>query len=61
MENLQFDNIFITQRLKNKLNQIYNYPITTVIAPMGFGKTTAIKWWSTRRTKTNDSAMFLSK
>ncbi len=61
MENSQFDNIFITKRLKNKLNQIYNHPITTVIAPMGFGKTTAIKWWSTRRTKTNDSAMFFKQ
>ncbi len=54
----RLDEIFITQRLKNKLAKIGNYPITTVIAPMGYGKTTAIKWWSTRRTKRNESAFF---
>ena len=52
------DDIFITQRLKNKLAKIGKYPITTVIAPMGYGKTTAVKWWSTRRTKSNESALF---
>ena len=41
--------VFITQRLNNKLSQISNHPITTVIAPLGYGKTTAIKWWSIRR------------
>ncbi|HHW93558.1 MAG TPA: hypothetical protein GX734_03590 [Clostridiaceae bacterium] len=52
------DDIFITQRLKDRLSVIGNHPITTVIAPMGYGKTTAIKWWSTRRTKRNESSLF---
>ncbi|MGB4609103.1 MAG: LuxR C-terminal-related transcriptional regulator [Saccharofermentanales bacterium] len=50
--------IFITQRLKNRLSEISSHLITTVIAPMGYGKTTAIKWWSTRRTKSNQSSLF---
>ena len=53
------DDIFITRRLRDRLSKIGNYPITTVIAPMGYGKTTAIKWWSTRRTKSNQNSLFL--
>jgi len=52
------DDIFITRRLKDRLSKIGSYSITTVIAPMGYGKTTAIKWWSTRRTKSNESSLF---
>jgi hypothetical protein len=28
---------YITQRLKDRLSEIGSYPITTVIAPMGYG------------------------
>lgn len=52
---------YITQRLKDRLSEIGSYPITTVIAPMGYGKTTAIKWWSTRRTKSNESSLFFKQ
>ncbi|NLL91005.1 MAG: hypothetical protein GX222_01110 [Ruminococcaceae bacterium] len=58
MEFSRFDDIFVTPRLKDRLSNIGNYPITTVIAPMGYGKTTAIKWWSSRRTKSNQSSLF---
>lgn len=59
MGNVDLSNIFITQRLNDKLSKIGTYPITTIIAPMGYGKTTSIRWWSTRRTKSNESALFL--
>jgi LuxR family maltose regulon positive regulatory protein len=36
---------YISDRLKNKLLSIGNSRITTLIAPTGYGKTTAIKWW----------------
>lgn len=39
------NDIYITDRLKERLKDIKDYRITTVIAPMGYGKTTAIKWW----------------
>lgn len=61
MGNSFLSEIFVTQRLKNRLSEIANYPITTVIAPMGYGKTTAIKWWSTRRTKRNQSSLFFKQ
>ncbi|MGI6508376.1 MAG: LuxR C-terminal-related transcriptional regulator [Saccharofermentanales bacterium] len=61
MEISHLDDIFITQRLRDRLSIIGSYPITTVIAPMGYGKTTAIKWWSTRRTKRNESSLFFKQ
>lgn len=40
------NNIFISKRLKERLSEISSYPVTTIIAPMGFGKTTAVNWWT---------------
>jgi LuxR family maltose regulon positive regulatory protein len=44
--------------MKVKLAEIGSRQITTIIAPMGYGKTTAVKWWSSRRTKSNESSQF---
>ena len=51
--------IFITERLKYRLNEISNHPITTVIAPMGFGKTTAVNWWAKRELKNHSNTIIL--
>lgn len=53
------NDIFISQRLKQRLNEINNYPLTTVIAPMGFGKTTAVNWWAKRQAKSQTDAVIL--
>ena len=53
------NDIFITERLKSLLSQIDRHPITTVIAPMGFGKTTAIGWWAKRLPRTNRDAVIM--
>ncbi len=45
------NNIFITKQLKERLSEISSYPVTTIIAPMGYGKTTAVNWWAKRLTK----------
>ena len=45
------NDIFITKRLKQRLTVIGSASITTVIAPMGFGKTTAITWWMKQQNK----------
>jgi LuxR family maltose regulon positive regulatory protein len=55
---MKISQLFITKRLKDRLSEIESHAITTVIAPMGYGKTTAIKWWSTRRTKSNEMSLF---
>lgn len=51
--------IFITERLKHRLNEINNHPLTTVIAPMGFGKTTAVSWWEKRQVKSHSNTTIL--
>jgi LuxR family maltose regulon positive regulatory protein len=53
------NDIFISERLKRRLNEIDSYPLTTVIAPMGFGKTTAVNWWAKRQVKSQADAVIL--
>lgn len=55
----RLNNIFITEGLRRKLDEIKNHPITTIIAPMGFGKTTAINWWSKRQVKKQANIVIL--
>ena len=42
---LSLDNIYISARLQKKLDRIPMYPLTTVVAPAGYGKTTAVRWF----------------
>lgn len=53
------NDIFISERLKRRLNEMDGCPITTVIAPMGFGKTTAVNWWAKRQVKSQADAVIL--
>ena len=53
------NHIYITERLKHRLKEINNHPITTIIAPMGFGKTTAINWWVKREVRSHSNAIIL--
>lgn len=39
------NNIYISERLRDCLSLISSCPLTTVIAPMGYGKTTAVNWY----------------
>ncbi|HOO27872.1 MAG TPA: hypothetical protein PLU43_05365, partial [Lachnospiraceae bacterium] len=36
-------NLYFSPRLLDKLEDIWNHPLTVVEAPMGYGKTTAVK------------------
>ncbi len=47
----KLNNIYISARLSEKLSRIPQHPITTIIAPMGYGKTTAVTWWADRHAK----------
>ncbi|MCI8285017.1 MAG: hypothetical protein HFE90_07130 [Firmicutes bacterium] len=38
-----FDEVYISERLENRLKFINNYPLTVIEAPIGYGKTTAIR------------------
>lgn len=49
-----FNFTYISERLKDNLEPISQRPLTTVIAPMGYGKTTAINWYLTKGAKAED-------
>lgn len=40
--------IYISERLQNDLRPISQCALTTVTAPMGYGKTTAVNWYLSR-------------
>ena len=43
--------IYISERLQESLRQISHCAMTTVVAPMGYGKTTAVNWYLAERAK----------
>lgn len=51
--------IYISDRLKQRLSEIDHFFITTIIAPMGYGKTTAVGWWARHQAKYNADAVIL--
>ena len=44
--------IYISERLQESLRPIARCALTTVVAPMGYGKTTAVNWYLARRGRT---------
>lgn len=46
--------IYISERLQESLRPISRCALTTVVAPMGYGKTTAVNWYLEQRTRTED-------
>ncbi len=46
---VNLNNIYISERLQESLRQISYSVLTTVVAPMGYGKTTAVNWYLTDR------------
>ena len=43
--------IYISERLQESLRPISRCAMTTVVAPMGYGKTTAVSWYLAERAK----------
>ena len=43
--------IYISKRMQETLRHIKKYVITTIIAPMGYGKSTAALWFLDERQK----------
>ncbi len=61
MNKPNINNTYITKRLKNSLEQIENYKMTTIVAPMGYGKSTAIKYWKKYYSQLNPEAIVLEQ
>ena len=45
--------IYISERLQESLRPISHCAMTTVVAPMGYGKTTAVNWYLSERARTD--------
>ena len=43
--------VYISERVQECLRPISRCPLTAVVAPMGYGKTTAVNWFLNRRAK----------
>ena len=46
---------YISERLQESLRPIARCALTTVVAPMGYGKTTAINWFLSERAKSESA------
>lgn len=53
--------LYLSERLSGLLAQIEGYRMTTVIAPMGYGKSTAIKWWQAQYRAQHPDALLLQQ
>lgn len=49
--------IYISERMKEYLCSISRCALTTIIAPMGYGKTTAINWYLARQIKSENAVI----
>ena len=43
--------IYISERLQESLRPISRCTMTTIVAPMGYGKTTAVNWYLAEHAK----------
>ena len=48
---------YISERVQEELRYISSCPITAVVAPMGYGKTTAVNWYLEGRVRTENAAV----
>lgn len=46
--------VYMSERMQESLRPISRYALTTVVAPMGYGKTTAVNWYLNERARAED-------
>ena len=54
------NSIYISPRAQEALDPIAQCSLTTVVAPMGYGKTTAVQWFMDRRREAGDQVVRVS-
>ena len=55
----RINNIYISPRLAERLEEAEHCRVTTVVAPMGYGKSTAIRWWAEKYASRHSGAVIL--
>lgn len=56
-QDFELNTIYISERIMERLRVISKYALTVVTAPMGYGKTTAVNWFLSEKSKTDDSVV----
>ena len=52
---------YISSTLAFKLSKISEYPVTSIVAPIGYGKSRAIRWWADHCQKKKSDALILQQ
>ncbi len=52
-----FNTVYISERVQECLRRISRCPLTAVVAPMGYGKTTAVNWYLAGRSRAENAAV----
>ena len=55
MRKLDLNAIYISERVQETLRPVSVSALTAVVAPMGYGKTTAINWFLNQRRQTENA------
>ena len=56
---VKLNTTYISSALADKLSHISEYPVTSIVAPIGYGKTRAISWWVDYCQKKKSDALIL--
>ena len=59
MRKLDLNAIYISERVQETLRLVSVSALTAVVAPMGYGKTTAINWFLNQRKQTENALPYL--
>ena len=57
MRKLDLNAIYISERVQETLRPVSVSALTAVVAPMGYGKTTAINWFLNQRKQTENAVI----
>ena len=53
----QLNTTYISKPLAEKISRIREYAVTTVVAPIGYGKSRAVAWWAEQQAAPSLRAM----
>ena len=59
MRPAMLNSTYISPALEGKLSHIEDFPVTTLVAPIGYGKSRAAAWWAERCRKRDGEALIL--
>ena len=58
---VKLNTTYISSALADKLSHISEYPVTSIVAPIGYGKSRAIRWWADHCQKKKSDSLILQQ